>query len=241
MSKEYTVFGLAARSCGPNVSSFVHITMSDMAILGLHYNVVPLTFPIIRGRLAQETGNDQVTVPTLITEDGFVTDSWAIAQWLEKHHGTPSRTLFPNGIDRSTDEWMQTRLAPAMRPLFRPGFWAMQDGASRNYFLSTKYMGDNVALEKDISNILDPVTASKISASVRKVLSEFENKLGEKEGVFVNGDKPSHADSAVFGWYLSGQVSPGPNYDAWVNSGNPRVRKWVAAMEEVTRIVPGYQ
>jgi hypothetical protein len=31
MTQEYTVFGLAARARGPNVSSFVHITMSDMA------------------------------------------------------------------------------------------------------------------------------------------------------------------------------------------------------------------
>jgi glutathione S-transferase len=43
---------------------------------------VPLTFPNIRGRLAKETGNEQVTVPTMVTEDGFVTDSWEIAQWV---------------------------------------------------------------------------------------------------------------------------------------------------------------
>lgn len=135
---------------------------------------------------------------------------------------------------------MQTRLAPAMRPLFRPGFWAMQDGASRNYFLTTKYMGDVAALDRDVANINNPAEAAKVSGAVRKVLSEFEAKLGEKEGVFVNGDKPSHADSAVFGWYLSGQVSRDANYDAWCSNENPRVKKWVAAMEQVTRIVPGY-
>ncbi|GMK59708.1 hypothetical protein CspeluHIS016_0803140 [Cutaneotrichosporon spelunceum] len=239
MTKEYTVFGLAARACGPNVSSFVHITMSDMAILGLHYNVVPLTFPVIRTRLAAETGNDKVTVPTLVTDEGYVTDSWAIAQWLEAHHGSKDRTLFPRGVERTTDEWMQTHLAPAMRPLFRPGFFAMQDGASRNYFLASKYNFDEAALARDLANIAGPESA-KIAGNVRAVLREFEARLGEREGVFVNGDKPSHADSAVFGWYLSGQVCPEVNYDAWMSNENPKVRQWVRAMEKATSIVPGY-
>ncbi len=56
---------------------------------------MPLTFPNIRGRLAKETGNEQVTVPTMVTEDGFVTDSWEIAQWVSDCGGvlaSPGRT-----------------------------------------------------------------------------------------------------------------------------------------------------
>jgi hypothetical protein len=39
------------------------------------------SFELIRGDLAEECGNDKVTVPTLKTPQGeYITDSWAIAE-----------------------------------------------------------------------------------------------------------------------------------------------------------------
>lgn len=55
---------------------------TDSSILGVPYDTVPLTFPQIRDQLAAETGNDKVTVPTLKTAGGFVTDSWEVAKYV---------------------------------------------------------------------------------------------------------------------------------------------------------------
>ena len=51
------------------------------SILGAEYTPALRSFELIRGDLAEECGNDKVTVPTLKTAQGeYITDSWAIAE-----------------------------------------------------------------------------------------------------------------------------------------------------------------
>lgn len=52
------------------------------SILGVQPDIVNLTFPQIRDQLERETGNPKVTVPTLKTPEGFVTDSWEVAKYV---------------------------------------------------------------------------------------------------------------------------------------------------------------
>lgn len=64
----------------------VELQLTDFRLLGVPYNPVALTFPQIRDDLAKLTGNEKVTVPTLKTESGFVTDSWEIAKYVSIQH-----------------------------------------------------------------------------------------------------------------------------------------------------------
>lgn len=130
---------------------------------------------------------------------------------------------------------MIQNLAPILRGLFRPLFYVLQDEPSREYFLRTKYGGNVSELQNDLRNYKDPSYVEKIAADCRQALGKFEVKLAETKGVFVLGDWPSHADSAVFGWYLSTRVSKAAN-SVWKNDENPRVKRWVKAMEERTSL-----
>jgi glutathione S-transferase len=53
-----------------------------ISTLGVPYKLVGRTYSEIRGSFETETGNAKVTVPTIETPEGFVTDSWKIAEWV---------------------------------------------------------------------------------------------------------------------------------------------------------------
>lgn len=62
------------------------------SILGVPYESVPMTFPEVRGNLATDSGNNEVTCPTIkLPNNGYITDSWVIAKWVSKiSHPRPS-------------------------------------------------------------------------------------------------------------------------------------------------------
>lgn len=68
---------------------------ADPSILGITVEHQKLTFLGIRGALASETGNKDVTVPTLQVKSGeYVTDSFSIAEWV-------SSSILPNPARRT--------------------------------------------------------------------------------------------------------------------------------------------
>ena len=69
-----------------NVGPYAWKTEVDLSTLGVPYELRGKTFAQIRGQFEKETGNPKVSVPTIETEDGWVTDSWTIAEYVG-HHG----------------------------------------------------------------------------------------------------------------------------------------------------------
>lgn len=160
---------------------------------------------------------------------------------LEKHHKTAERSLFFGDADAAhLDPWAMSNVALPMRPIFRPLFYLMQDPASQEYFVRVKYSGGEHELQKDIESLRDPAQVEKMAATARKSLQAFEEKLGANGGPFVNGARAGHADSAVFGWYLSGQVNAAANKKVWESDELPRVKKWVAEMKKATGLDPKF-
>lgn len=131
-------------------------------------------------------------------------------------------------------------LAPVLRSLFRPLFFVMQDRPSREYFMRTKYQGKTEELLSDLETVRDPARLTVLVQAARAALKGFEEKLGATDGAFVLGDRPSHADSAVFGWYLTTRVNGDAARQVWEHSENPRVKAWVKAMTRVTGLEPEY-
>lgn len=120
-----------------------------------------------------------------------------------------------------------------MKNLFRPLFYTMQDKASQEYFARVKCGGiDNVYRDLDILG--DQPQVDLIAAETRTVLQLLETYLQKSGGPFILGTKPSHADSAIWGWYASSQVNPGVvNPLIWENSGLPRIAAWVKAVNQL--------
>lgn len=65
-----------------NVGPYAWKTEVDLSTLGVPYELKGKTFAQIRGEFEKETGNPKVSVPTLKTEDGWITDSWTIAEYV---------------------------------------------------------------------------------------------------------------------------------------------------------------
>lgn len=65
-----------------NVGPYAWKTEVDLSTLGVPYELKGKTFAQIRGEFEKETGNPKVSVPTLQTEDGWITDSWTIAEYV---------------------------------------------------------------------------------------------------------------------------------------------------------------
>ncbi|WOO83389.1 uncharacterized protein LOC62_05G006915 [Vanrija pseudolonga] len=225
----------------PSHSMFVNRTKSDLAILGIPYTRDPLTFGTIRGDLATKTGLKDVTVPTIEYAPGeYVTDSWTIAEWLEKNHGTPTNTLFPAGSNpfaRFLKRWVDEELVLEIRELFRPLFYTYQDAESAEYFLRVKYGNDSALLNGQIERLGSKAEVAKLGVRGRAKLRTLENYLADAPagGPFFLGDKPTHADSIVFGWYLCSQVNaPVVNAELWENDELPRIKAWVGEMKKAT-------
>lgn len=86
----------------------------------------------------------------------------------------------------------------------------------------------------------DTTTAGEHFAAARKALKlintmlTFQHSQGKK---FIGGDF-SHADAAVFGWYVwSVQFAPEFREEVWETEENKEVKSWVGEM----RGLPGWQ
>lgn len=58
------------------------VDCAEGSILDVPYDSNPLTFLEIRKDLAEMTGDEKVTVPTLKTEDGYTIDSYKVAEYV---------------------------------------------------------------------------------------------------------------------------------------------------------------
>jgi len=62
--------------------------LANNSILGVKVTSEKRDFHLIRTELAKETGNKDVTVPTLKVGGEYITDSWVIAEWVSDGFGS---------------------------------------------------------------------------------------------------------------------------------------------------------
>lgn len=127
-----------------------------------------------------------------------------------------------------------------MRPLTFAVFCFMQDEAGQEHFMRTKYGGDQAAYEADLAALRDPAQVEKFITNARAALKELEERLGATAGPFLLGSNPGHADSAVYGWYLYGQINAAHCSKMWESDELPRVKRWVAEMKKATGLDPKF-
>lgn len=69
-------------------------------MLGIPYNLVGRTFAQIRGEFEKETGNPKVSVPTIKVGNEWVTDSFAIAEWVGTSVDAAACALSAHNVQR---------------------------------------------------------------------------------------------------------------------------------------------
>ncbi|BEI90634.1 uncharacterized protein CcaverHIS019_0307040 [Cutaneotrichosporon cavernicola] len=234
----YSLTADAARQL-PSHSMHVNKTKSDLAILGIAYTEEKLTFAQVRGELASDSGNDTVTVPTIKVGQEYVTDSFAIAEWLDSRQPTP--VLFPSPdahrFARFIASWTDNDMALSIRQLFRPLFYDLMDPVSAEYFLRVRYQGKADELESHRSALKDIQQVETMAERARQSLNLLESYLAATSGPFFLGKEASHADSIVYGWYCCSQVNARVvNPKLWYHPSLPKVGAWVDAMKKRTGV-----
>lgn len=165
---------------------------------GLAYRTVPTAFTAIPG----VEGGSYRTVPVLRDGDTIVSDSFAIAQYLERHH--PDRPSLFGGAGgeataRFVERWCQTAVQARMITLIVKDIHDMLGAEDQAYFRTSR--------EARFGRPLEDVPAGREErlADFRAVLEPMRSTLGYQS--FLGGDTPLFADYIVFGAFQWARIT----------------------------------
>jgi len=138
----------------------------------------------------------QGRVPVLVDGDRIVSDSWAIATYLEKTYAD-RLSLFGGSaamtVTRFVNSWANSVVVPGILRLVLTDVYAHLHEKDREYFRETR--------EKRFGLKLEAVTADRDTNVVafRQSLEPMRIMLGAQP--FFGGDAPTYADYIVFGCF----------------------------------------
>ncbi|EIW84770.1 hypothetical protein CONPUDRAFT_46993 [Coniophora puteana RWD-64-598 SS2] len=152
------------------------------------------------------------TLPVIYdpNHDKYVTDSFAIAQYLDSVYPTPGRELFPEGtaaLQRAWEAAFTGALQKGLRAVYA-GVPAKLNPPSGEYFARTRAKRFGVNTWEEISsNALDASDPSSRAAHLRELqagLAGVEGwlKVSSGGGKWVMGDHLSWADVFLGAWLL---------------------------------------
>ncbi|CAK9780851.1 hypothetical protein CC85DRAFT_328561 [Cutaneotrichosporon oleaginosum] len=234
MTNSVTLYGLTTKQgTQTNVSPFAWKTAVDLGLLRIPYTWDGKTFEEIRTSFEAETGVKGILVPAIKTSDGWVYDSFKIAQHLD------NGTLFPDGeaAARKIDEWADSDLRAAIMPLLVPWLYQAQAPTSQAWFLKIKLGGDQAKIDMLCQAVLDAQYVDAQAANVRSKLQSIEEKL--RDAPFLAGERAGHADASVWGWYASTRAISIQGLDIddiWRHESLPRVAAWVDAVQKAAGV-----
>lgn len=138
--------------------------------------------------------SDQKLVPVIRDGDRVVTDSWAIAEYLEDSY--PDRpSLFGDaagrGMAKAINGFVNTTIQPLVAPLIVADVLEQVDAADRDYFDSSR--------QQRLGRPLAAVQADRDTRveGFRKALEPYRTVVEDQD--FVGGNAPTYADYVLFG------------------------------------------
>lgn len=143
----------------------------------------------------------QGKVPVLVDGEHCVSDSWAIAEYLD--HQYPDRPSLLGdaslkALTRFVSQWVADSVHPALARLILPDVHAVLDEADKDYFKQTREAAFGVSLDE---------LASQREASLqafRTILQPLRSTLAQQD--YLAGDAPAYADHIVFGAFQWARV-----------------------------------
>ncbi|MBD0415762.1 glutathione S-transferase family protein [Oryzicola mucosus] len=172
-------------------------TTMALAHKGLDYERVPTRFldvPAVEGGASK-------TIPVIRDGETILSDSFAIALYLEKTYpDRPSLFGGPGGeaMARFVERWSQATIHPYVSIVAVVDINAMQDDENTKYFRASR--------EANFKKTLEEVTAGREAglAAFRTSLAPLRSMLSYQP--FIGGETPLFADYIVFGAFQWGRI-----------------------------------
>lgn len=136
----------------------------------------------------------QGKVPVLVDGEQWVSDSWAIAEYLDRQYPERPSLLGDASLKATTrfiNQWVADGVHPALARLILPDVHAVLDEADQDYFKRTREAAFGVSLE---------ALAGQREMSLqafRDVLKPLRSTLALQD--YLAGEAPAYADHIVFG------------------------------------------
>ncbi|WP_288436777.1 glutathione S-transferase family protein [uncultured Pseudomonas sp.] len=136
----------------------------------------------------------QGKVPVLVDGEQWVSDSWAIAEYLDRQYPERPSLLGDASLKATTrfiNQWVADSVHPALARVILPDVHAVLDEADQDYFKRTREAAFGVSLE---------ALAGQREASLqafREVLKPLRSTLALQD--YLAGEAPAYADHIVFG------------------------------------------
>jgi len=136
----------------------------------------------------------QGKVPVLVDGEQWVSDSWAIAEYLDRQYPERPSLLGDASLKATTrfiNQWVADSVHPALARVILPDVHAVLDEADKDYFKRTREAAFGVSLE---------ALAGQREASLqafREVLKPLRSTLALQD--YLAGEAPAYADHIVFG------------------------------------------
>ena len=186
------LYDLAGAEPERRFSPYCWRTKLALAHKGLAVETIPWRF----SDKSMITFSGQGRVPVLVDGDRVVSDSWAIAIYLEETY--PDRPSLFGGpsamaISRFVNCWADGVLAPAIARLLAMDIFAHLHERDRTYFRASREQRFGMSLEAAGANRETEVTG------FRQSLEPMRLMLGSQ--AFFGGDAPTYADYIVFGLF----------------------------------------
>jgi len=160
-----------------------------------HKQLAVTTIPVRFMEKEKLAFSGQKLVPVIRDGANVVSDSWAIAEYLEAAY--PDRpALFPVGSKPLTSfvrNWTQTRLSMPLMRIALMDIYEVIDAGDRDYFRTSREQRFGKKLE-------DVVTPDEGRAAFNAELAPARETL--KGQPFLNGDAPAFADYCLFGVFM---------------------------------------
>ncbi|KAI8614110.1 hypothetical protein BC830DRAFT_1169685 [Chytriomyces sp. MP71] len=212
---------------------------------GLSFETVLATHWELKYELTARRGGQRTTSPAVELSDGtFLTDSFAIARWLEDTYpdapslftggdagGAAARAvgeryarLVDVGLGDSDSEWA------VWLELSVPGIAARVTKGDKNweYFSSELKWGPG-----GLDGVLQKAKAGDLITRAKHNVLPFVTVLKERPGEFLQGPQPGFADFVVFGRYAMcrNNMEPTVAKEIWEDQGSEIVQ-WVRGIVE---------
>ncbi|OAN27156.1 glutathione S-transferase family protein [Pseudomonas oryzihabitans] len=143
----------------------------------------------------------QGKVPVLVDGERCVTDSWAIAEYLD--HQYPDRPSLLGdaslkALTRFVNQWVADSVHPVLARLILPDVHAVLDEADKDYFKRTREAAFGVSL--------DALAAQRERSlqAFHEVLKPLRSTLAVQD--YLAGAAPAYADHIVFGAFQWARV-----------------------------------
>jgi glutathione S-transferase len=165
--------------------------------------------------------SNQSKVPVLVDGETTISDSHAIAEYLENAYPNEA-SLFGDASSRAligfVKAWTEDVLHPAIAPLVVRDIWALLDPKDQAYFRETR--------ERFLGRKLEAFAPERETylAAFKKALTPLRRTL--KVQNFVAGTAPNYADHIVFGalqWARLTAQTP-------LLDDEPEISAWMAAV-----------